>query len=137
LHHLIWRRFFMSAPATSLLAFGAYLLVLGTALVLVPNEFLAVFGIPPTPDVWLRVVGMLLLYLGTYDILAARREWRPFFLASVYLRSSVIVFFMAFVALGLAPPMLLLFGALDFAAALWTAFALRSSPVGVVVGLNS
>jgi hypothetical protein len=36
------------------------------------------------------------------------------------------VFFIAFVALGFAPPALILFGVIDAAAALWTALALRA-----------
>ncbi len=39
----------------------------------------------------------------------------------------VILFFIAFVALGLARPILILFGAVDLLAALWTAVTLRSS----------
>jgi len=40
-------------------------------------------------------------------------------------RSSVPLFFLAFVAAGLASPMLILFGVVDLAGALWTALALR------------
>lgn len=124
----------MSRAATSLVAFGVYLLTLGATLVLAPNQFLALFGFPSTSDVWLRVVGMLLIYLGSYDILAAKREWRSFFILSVYLRASVIVFFAAFVALGWVQPMLLLFSAVDLAAAIWTALALRRDRGAVPVG---
>lgn len=48
------------------------------------------------------------------------------FRRSVYTRASVILFFGAFVAIGLGPPMLLLFGAIDFASAVWTYLAIRS-----------
>ncbi len=115
----------MSRAAVSLFAFGIYLLLLGTVLMVVPNTFLTLFGLPPTHDVWIRVVAMLVLILGCYDTLAARAELTPFFRWSVWLRASVMVFFAAFVALGLVRPMLLLFGVVDLAAALWTALALR------------
>jgi hypothetical protein len=42
----------------------------------------------------------------------------------------VLVFFVAFALLGLAPPVLVLFGAVDAAAACWTALALRSAGAG-------
>jgi len=44
---------------------------------------------------------------------------------TVPVRLSVIVFFAAFVFAGLAPPVLLLFGAVDFVAAVWTWYHLR------------
>ena len=115
----------MSRASLSLLVFGVYLLVLGGLLTTVPNTLLGWFGLPPTDEVWIRVVAMLVLILGCYDTLAARAELTPFFRWSVRLRASVIVFFAVFVALGLVRPMLLLFGVVDLAAALWTALALR------------
>jgi hypothetical protein len=45
---------------------------------------------------------------------------------TVYVRSSVILFFGAFVLLGYAAAPLVMFGAVDLAAALWTYWALRS-----------
>ena len=68
--------------------------------------------------------------LSFYDIQAARAEWTDFFRWSVYTRGSVILFFVAFVLLGLAPPVLLLFGLVDLLGATWTGLALRSSQPG-------
>jgi len=115
----------MSDPARTVYAFGWYILVLGTVLVVAPNLLLATFGLPPTEEVWIRVVGMLLLFLGGYYHLAARAEWTAFFRVSVWFRSLVILFFAAFVVLGLVPPALLGFAVVDLLAALWTASALR------------
>ena len=69
----------MSRAAVSLFVFGIYLLVLGIVLLTVPNLFLAVFGLPPTTDVWIRVVGMLVDILGFYYVCAARAELQAFF----------------------------------------------------------
>jgi hypothetical protein len=115
----------MSDPARTVLAFGWYILILGAVLVLAPNLLLTAFGLPPTEEVWIRVVGMLLLFLGGYYQLAARAEWTPFFRASVWFRGLVIVFFAAFVLLGFVKPALLGFAVVDLLAALWTATALR------------
>lgn len=116
----------MSRAALSVSVFGSYLLILGIVILVVPNQFLAVFGLAPTSEVWIRVVAVLVLILGFYYVAAARGELRPFFRWSVPARASVILFFGAFVALGMTEPILLLFGAVDFAAAMWTAWALRS-----------
>jgi hypothetical protein len=106
----------MSHPSKSLFAFGCYLVLVGVTLLLVPNLLLGLFRLPLTTEVWIRVVGMLVL---------ARLENRLFMQWSVWLRGSVILFFGAFVLAGLASPALLLFGAVDFAGALWTWSALR------------
>lgn len=115
----------MSKPARTIFVFGIYLVVLGITLVAVPNLLLGLFEFAETREVWIRVVGMLVLILGAYDLQAARQEWDGFIRLSVPLRMSVPVFFGAFVLAGLAAPVLLLFAAVDFAAAAWTWLALR------------
>ena len=117
----------MSKPARSIFVFGVYLLALGALLVTAPNLLLGAFGFPAAQEVWIRVVGMLVLILGAYDVQAARQEWDGFIRMSVPMRLSVIVFFAGFVAAGYVSPMLLAFGAVDFAAAAWTWLALRAA----------
>jgi len=116
----------MSKSATSVKVFASYLLLLGLALVLSPNALLRVFRIAPTGEVWIRVVGMLVLVLAFYYWNAARAGLTSFFRWSVVARTSVLLFFIAFVVAGLAPPVLILFGVVDLAGAVWTALALRA-----------
>lgn len=121
----------MSHPSKTLFVFGCYLAVLGLVLLFIPNALLVLFGFAATQEVWIRVVGMLVLVLAAYDMLAARAELMPFIQWSVPIRASVIVFFAAFVLLGLAPRALILFGLIDLASAAWTWSALarvRRSP---------
>ena len=115
----------MSKAANSLLVFGIYLIVIGLGFLVAPNMPLNLLGFPTTSEPWIRVVGMLLLILAYYYIQAARSEMTEFFRFTVNGRASVIVFFAAFVALGLAQPMLIMFGVVDLVAAIWTARALK------------
>lgn len=115
----------MSRAATSLFVWSIYLAVLGTALLVVPNMLVGLFAVPETREVWIRVVGMLLLFLGYYSLGSARTENKAYMRWSAQVRATVILFFGAFVALGLAPAVLLLFAVVDLAAALWTFWALR------------
>ena len=115
----------MSKAAKSVLVFGIYLVVIGLGFLVVPNTLLALFGFPATNEPWIRVVGMLLLLLAYYYVQAARNEMRPLFRWTVHTRSLVVVFFGVFVALGLAQPMLIMFGVVDLLAAVWTHRALR------------
>jgi hypothetical protein len=115
----------MTYAAKTIFGFGCYLLALGVSLLLFPNAVLAVFGIAPTNEVWIRVVGMLVLFLGSYYGLAAAVNLHQFFRWTIPLRASVIVFFAVFVLLGYAPRVLMLFALVDFAGAAWTWLALR------------
>jgi hypothetical protein len=78
----------MSKAAFTVRAFGYYLIVLGVALVAVPNLLLGIFQVPATGEVWIRVVGLLVFNIGVYYICAARCEAVEFFKASVFTRVS-------------------------------------------------
>ena len=116
----------MSKAAISVFVFSIYLFVLGLILVAFPNVLLSLFRLPETNEVWIRVVGMLVLVLGYFYSIAAQNELTSFLRASVIGRFSVLVFFVAFVLLGFAPPTLVLFGVIDAVAAIWTGLALRA-----------
>lgn len=116
----------MRRSATTVFVFSIYLFLLGMILVVAPNILLGVFRIAETREVWIRVVGVLALVLAFFYSNAARRDLRELFGWSVVARTAVLLFFTAFVVAGIAPPILILFGLIDFVAALWTAYALRA-----------
>jgi hypothetical protein len=117
----------MSKSGVSVFVFGLYLGALGITLLVVPNFLLGVFTLPSSNEVWIRVVGMLVLILCLYYTQAARKEITDFFPLTVYVRPTVILFFTAFVLLGFAKWPLILFGGVDLLGALWTGLAIRSS----------
>ena len=116
----------MSKGARSVFVFSIYLFILGAILILIPNVLLSIFAFPETNEVWIRVVGLLIFILGFYYFQASKSEMKNFFQWTVYARASVIIFFIIFVLLGFASPVLILFGFIDAAAALWTHLSLRS-----------
>ena len=120
----------MSKAASTVKVFGVYLGLLGVTLVLSPNLLLSVFGIAPTSEVWIRVVGLLVFNIGVYYWFAAKSEARLFFAASVYVRAAVPLVFIAFVALGWVSPVLVLFGVVDLAGGVWTFAMLRKEQHG-------
>jgi hypothetical protein len=119
----------MSRPARSVFIFGLYLVAVGLALILCPNPLFALLRLPASHEIWPRVVGVLALVLAHYYVQAARHDVVAFFRWTVSARILVFVVFAVFVLLGLAPVPLALLGAVDLAAALWTAWALRPQSV--------
>lgn len=116
----------MSKTAFSIRALSIYMLTLGLILVTVPNLLLSVFGIPETQEIWIHVVGLLVFIIGYFNFMASRYELVLFFHWTVPARILVAVFFVTVVILKLAPPVLLLFGIIDFASATWTVVCLRA-----------
>ena len=115
----------MSGSARSVFAFALYMLGLGTVLLVRPNPLLVLFGMPATDEVWIRVVGMLVVIVGSFFLVAARNELGIFLRWTVYCRLFAATCFAGFVLLGLGPTVLILFALVDGSGAAWTALALR------------
>ena len=118
----------MGKVALSMFVFGIYVILLGIILMVAPNALLAIFGLPATTEVWIRVVGMLVFLIGYYYIRASRneKEMISFYRWTVHARSSVIIFFIIFAAFGFVKPILIVFGVVDLLAAIWTWKTLRT-----------
>lgn len=116
----------MSKSAFSAKVFAVYLFIAGALLATVPNLVLSLLFIPPTTEVWIRVIGVIAFMIGIYAWDAAAHEAKSFFVTSVYTRCTVFVAFAVFVALGLASPTVMLFGVADLLGGLWTFWALRA-----------
>ena len=117
----------LKAARRSVAFFGVYLLGLAVTLIAAPNVLLGVFGMPPTQEVWIRVVGMLAGFLGFYYVRYGAGAGRAFLEMTIQVRLSVPAFFAAFVLLFGASWQLLLFAAIDLLGLAWTWMSLRGS----------
>ena len=115
----------MSRAARSVAVFGLYCVGVGIQLIAAPNLLLGAVGLPPTEEAYIRVLGVVVLVLGLYYVAAARAEAVAFFRWTTWGRPIALAVFGALVLLGIAPRVLILFGAVDAAGALWTSRALR------------
>ena len=106
--------------------FGTYVLVSAAGLILIPNLWLAPLGLPPTQEIWVRVLGLVVGVLGYYYWASALVNARSFFVASVYGRSIFCAGCIGLVLLASAPWQLIIFGSIDLAGAIWTRAALRN-----------
>jgi hypothetical protein len=115
----------MSRAAVSVMVFGVYLVVLGLGLLAAPNLVLGIVGIAATREVWIRVIGALVVAIGYYYLGAARGNVTAFHRWTVHGRTGAALCLIAFAALGWGDPMLVAFAAVDLSGALWTWMALR------------
>jgi hypothetical protein len=117
----------MSKAAISLFVIGIFFILTGIGFLVVPNFVLSILAIPPTNEVWIRIVGMLVLFIGYYYVVAARKELKEFFNATISVRLVCFLCFLVLVLTKTAYPILIIFGIIDLTGAIWTTWALRRS----------
>ncbi len=115
----------MTQSAKTVYYFGLYLVLMALTLLVQPNFLLETFGLPPTDEVWIRIVGMLTFALSVYYLVVGKSGNPLFLMTTVYVRSSIILFFIAFTLAGWVQPVIILFGVVDLLAAAWTYLALK------------
>jgi hypothetical protein len=114
----------MSAAKT-VMYFGFYLYLTGITLLVAPNFLLSAFQLPVTNEVWIRVVGVLVIAIGFYYHQSGSKNIEAMLPLTVVARVFVFLSFAVFVLLQFVSPMLLLFGAVDLLGAGWTWMALK------------
>ncbi|MBX2889444.1 MAG: hypothetical protein KF734_00830 [Saprospiraceae bacterium] len=115
----------MNKASKTIYYFGFYLLLVGITLIFAPNVLLSMFGMDATNEVWIKVVGVLVINIGLYYILTAPTNNETFNRTTVYTRALVAAWFALFVMLGWAKPALLFFGGVDLLGAVWTWISLK------------
>jgi hypothetical protein len=115
----------MTPASKSIYYFGFYLALTAVTLLSFPNTLLGMLQIEPTNEVWIRLVGVVVLNIGILYVFMAASNNVLFMTLTVYLRFSVLLWFTLFAVLGMAPMQLILFGLADAAGAAWTFMALR------------
>lgn len=113
----------MSQAAKSAMVWAAYTFVAGVALTGFPRALLQLCRLP-SDDPWIRIVGALTLCISYLYLRAALEENRAYMQWSVHTRAGLATLFLALVLLGLAPGILLIFGAIDLVGAGWMQLAL-------------
>ncbi|HEV8510180.1 MAG TPA: hypothetical protein VGQ48_06970 [Gemmatimonadales bacterium] len=117
----------MTPAARSIYVFGVYLVATGAFILGAPDTFLALLRLPPATDPWFRVLGVVVMAIGMLDLASARAEQTGFFRATVWVRFFVLIAFTGLILLRLAPPVLIVFGLIDAAGAVWTKLALKQA----------
>lgn len=113
------------AGTTSVLIWGLYLLLLGTALVLAPAPLYTAFQLPYGGGFGERMLGVLTLVLGLYYVLAAVQRNTALYRWKLYGHTLGVVLMIAMILVDAAPPSLLSTAAMDVLAGAWTWLALR------------
>jgi hypothetical protein len=124
----------MTPAGRSVFVFGVYVLIVGILVTFAPAFVLRLLGFPPAADEWVRMVGILSLVIGAYDVVSGRSNAEANIRASVPIRIGFALCCVALVVLRLMPTQLLPLAGIDVAGAIWTALALRAGRAPVTAG---
>ena len=116
----------MNRAATSVFAWGIYLIGAGVGFLFIPNIILSLFKFSTTTEGWVRVVGLLAAIIGAYYVYCAQNNVMHFIRMTVFGRVAFAVGSLTLVMLKLSETPLLIIGALDAIGAIWTWLSLRS-----------
>ncbi|TDQ15076.1 hypothetical protein DFQ04_2962 [Algoriphagus boseongensis] len=119
----------MTPSAKSVFYFGIYLTLVGLTLLFIPNLFLSLIGVENTSEIWIRLAGILLIALSVYYIVAVKHQLSIIFKVTAFIRCTIIIFFSVFVYLEMMEPVMLIFGAIDFAGGVWTYLAMKKEGI--------
>ncbi len=120
----------MKQSTISMIVFTIYIMILGLIFMFIPNSVITLFGFQPVTDVWIRIMGLILLILAYYYFMAIRERATNFYKWTAYGRLPIFFVFLSFVLLDLGPPILLVFGAFDTCCAIWTGLSLHREKAG-------
>ncbi len=109
----------MDLAGISMFVFGIYIIIIGTGFLVMPNVILPIFKFEKTNEVWIRIMGLIVAILGYYYINATVHDLTVFYWSTVWGRFVILVGFTLLVVLKKAKPMLVLFGLVDSAGAVW------------------
>ena len=104
---------------------------MGAGLATVPKTLLFLLLTQPTQEHWIRLLGVSAVVLGSYYIVSGRHELLPIARASLWAHTFMIVAFSTFVALCIAPVLLLGIAGNEAVGLAWTWWALRADGRGL------
>jgi hypothetical protein len=106
---------------------AVYVLITALQLIFVPNMLLGMFGFEPTSEVWIKVLGVVLIAFVLLYFGVIKYGNNELFKITIYSRLTVVLGFVLLVATGQAATPLILFAGIDLATAIWTWFELKKA----------
>ena len=116
----------MTKSAKSLYFFGFYVLFTGIIICIIPDNFISLLKLPEIPTAWARVIGLLVIIIGGYDILSGRNNVKPLIKASIYLRTLFFIGILGLFISGQMTKEILPLGIIDLLGAIWTTLSLKA-----------
>lgn len=115
----------MKQVKTAMYVQTIYMAGMGLGILLMPQLLLPLFGFTSPAEIWIRVLGALILGFGYTNFECTRQEVVPYFWASVKGRLIFCTLLVIFGLLKLTQPAIFLLAAFETALVVWAALALN------------
>ncbi len=117
----------MSKTAKSILFFSFYMIIVALVLIFVPTLVLRILSIPDSGSILVRFMGMTVLFIAYLYLRAGLNEkkFRALYPLTLHTRFSALVILILFTIILGANPIIILFGLIDSAGAVWTIISMR------------
>ncbi|OXM83222.1 hypothetical protein [Paenibacillus rigui] len=120
----------MTYAAKTVFYFSLYMFALSLTLLIAPQLLAPLLGYTAESEIWIRLIGMFLLFLAFDYCVSALEGITRFFYLTVYTRAPIIVFMCTFVLLGMLKPIFIPLSLIDLCGAIWTLHALKKTNRG-------
>ena len=112
----------MTRTSKSILYFSFYMEAVGILMIVFPQLVLRILNINTDAGVVVRFLGMVDFFMGYYYLRAgmSREKFKAFYQLTIHTRFSALVLLVVFVIVWSANPIVVLFGVIDAAGAVWT-----------------
>jgi hypothetical protein len=104
----------MTKSGRSLFYFGIYAVCAGLLFIIIPERIISLLQLPSMPVGWARVIGLLAIVIGVYDILCGQTNIKPFIKVSVFVRLGFAVCATLLYLFGQMPISIILIGGIDY-----------------------
>ena len=96
-------------------------------MLLIPGFFAGFLSLDISAELVIRILGMMLMFYGYFYIRSSMypEKMINFYKWTIHTRSSAIIFLLAFYLLGFANPIIISFGVIELAGAIWTLIELK------------
>lgn len=115
----------MKQVKTSMYVQTIYMFSMGLGILLMPKLLLPLFGFTPPEEIWIRVLGALILGFGYVNFECTRQEVVPYFQASVKGRLLFCAILFTIGLLKLTQPAIFLLAIFEAGLAIWASIALN------------
>jgi hypothetical protein len=109
----------------SLIVQAIYVIITGLQLIFIPNQLIGMFGFEETHEVWIQVLGIVVLPLAAIYYAISKQGNREIVFSTIISRGFVGIGFILLALTGQTKMSIILFAGIDIATAIWTWIELK------------
>ena len=118
--------YFMTKSGKSVFYFGIVAVLNGVIFCIIPEQLISILKLPEISAAWARVIGLLVIVIGSYEIISGRNNLKPLIKGTIYMRLFFFTGIMVLFVSGQMPKEILPLAIIDLLGAVWTIFSLKA-----------